>query len=444
MRPHDAPPTAGDAPLSESTLVDYAKSLDCIHCGLCLQTCPTYRLTGVETSSPRGRIHLMRAVGEARVTPDGAYAEELDFCLLCRHCESVCPAGVRFGEMMEVARARREGAVPRGPIARLLRHVSFRVLLPSRRLLRLTGTLLRLAQTLGLDRLVAKLGGARGRGLADLPRVPPARERRLLARETPGVGSGNERAQVLEGCVQPELFPHVNRATVDALTRLGVTADVPHVTCCGSLQAHNGDLDAARALALRLLDAFAGSQPIVVNSAGCGAHMRELQNLFAPEDPLHARARAFAERVVDFAEFVEPRLGERRLPVAPERSPLTWDDPCHLCHGQGVRAEPRAVLARLDGVETVALRDSESCCGSAGIYSLLRPADSQAVFAPKLEAFRATGARTLVTENPGCQLQWESGLRRAGEPARVVHLAELVAEGLGSEPAPPASTKAGP
>ena len=180
----------------------------------------------------------------------------------------------------------------------------------------------------------------------------------------------------------------------------------------------------------------AGDGPMVVNSAGCGAHMKELHHLFAEGDPWRARAARFAARVRDFSEVVAPALEERAplaLPAGAVPGPAAWDDPCHLCHGQGVRAEPRRVLARLGGLDLVALPGSESCCGSAGIYSLLRPADAAAVFAPKREAFAASGARTLITANPGCQLQWEGGLRRAGDDARVVHLAELVDRALAAE-----------
>lgn len=423
-----APPTAASP---ASTLVDYAKSLDCIHCGLCLQTCPTFRLTGSESSSPRGRIHLMRAVAEQRLVPDADFAEEMDFCLLCRHCESVCPAGVRFGSMMEHTRGALEAVRPASTPRRLLRWLGFRVALPHRLVLRLAASGLRALQLLGLDRLADRLAD---RGLRFLPRVPPLSARRLLPRRTAARGTSRAALAFLEGCVMPEFHARVNRATVRSLAELGCEVRVPRgLVCCGSLHAHNGDLEGARALARRLLEAFDGERdaagaplPIVVNSAGCGAHLRELHHLFPADDPLHARAEALARRVRDYSEVVAPLLAGRAVAKPPVPEPATWDDPCHLCHAQGVRAEPRTVLANLGGLARVELEESESCCGSAGIYSLLRPEASQAVFARKLEAFERSGARTLVTANPGCQMQWESGLARAGKGARVVHLAELV------------------
>ncbi|MCZ6596201.1 MAG: (Fe-S)-binding protein [Planctomycetota bacterium] len=415
------------------TLIDYAKTLDCIHCGLCLQTCPTFLLTGAEASSPRGRIHLMRAVAEERLEPDATFAEEMDFCLLCRHCESVCPAGVQFGAMMEFTRGNIARKVPHGLVARLARWVGFRVVLPRRLVLRALGSLLRLGQVTGLVKL-AVLFGERGRGALDLPPVPPLPARRLLPASTRPAGEEKGSAAVLEGCVMPELYARVNRATVDSLAALGYRVRVPSgVTCCGSLHAHNGDLDGARNLARRMIAAYEGlDDPIVVNSAGCSAHMKELHHLFDEDDAWHARAHDFAGRVRDYTEFVAPQLEGRELRLGAEvvPGPVAWDDPCHLCHGQGVRAEPRRILDAIKGLETVPLEGSESCCGSAGIYSLLRPEDSRAIFEPKREALARSGARTLVTANPGCQLQWESGLRRAGADVRVVHIAELVSAAL--------------
>jgi glycolate oxidase iron-sulfur subunit len=409
-------------------LVDYAKSLDCIHCGLCLRTCPTYRLTGEEASSPRGRIYLMRGVAEGEIDPaDPALQEELDFCLVCRHCESVCPAGVRFGEMMETARDRLVPAVRRPLAVRFLRWLGFRLVLPSRSWQSAASSCLRLLQRTGLDRL--------SRLARSLPRVPPREERAALPARTPAEGEKRAEVAVLEGCAMRELYGRVNRATVRTLARLGVEClTAPEHACCGALHAHNGDLEGARMLARRTIAAFEalrgdGGTPLalVVNSAGCGAHLRDVGRLLADDPAFAERARAFAARVVDFSVFAARHAPADFAPSGRGLGRIAYDDPCHLCHGQGVRKEPRALLDRLVGCERVELPDSESCCGSAGIYSLLRPADSRAVFDAKLAALEATGADVLVTANPGCQMQWEAGLARAGSRVRVVHLAELLA-----------------
>lgn len=434
-------------------LVDYTRTLDCIHCGLCLRTCPTFQLTGVETSSPRGRIHLMRAVAEGQLAPDADFADEMDFCLLCRHCESACPAGVHFSELMEHTRSalRDSPDLRAGPLARLARWFGFALVLPRPWMLSLLASALRLAQQSGLWKPITRLAGKRGRALAHFPRVPARRARARLPERTPAHGAATrEPVLLLEGCVMPELYGATNRATVAALSELGCEVRVPHgQRCCGSLHAHNGERELARELARANIEAFeraGGELAIATNSAGCGSHLRALEQLFDEGDPWRARAAAFAARVRDFSELAAPLAQAARAPASdtgelealvrelPEPlGPLTWDDPCHLCHGQQIRAEPRRLLdwscAAL-GLERVELRESESCCGSAGIYSVLRPEASAAIFAPKLEALRASGARTLVTANPGCQLQWQTGLSAAGLEVRVLHLAELCALAL--------------
>lgn len=407
---------------TNSSIVDYAASLDCIHCGLCLNTCPTYRITGSEASSPRGRIHLMRAVAEERVAPDAAFQEEMEFCLVCRHCESVCPAGVRFGSMMEFTRSK----LPRSPRARFLRWLGFRVVLPNRWALRGVVFALRVLQALGLARFLP--GSEQLPELRRRPRFsPPPR--------TPAAGERKQSVAVHEGCVMPELFGPVQRATVATLSATGhevLCSREP--VCCGSLHAHNGDVDAARTLAQRTIRAHEqlerehGSDlPFVTNSAGCGSHMREYENLFEDE-PWRTRAAAFASKVRDLSEVLAPHV--RASDAATPADSVTWDSPCHLCHGQGVRAEPLAILRELGGDAFGELEDSEACCGSAGIYSLLRPDDSEAVLGPKLDALRASGAKTLVTANPGCHLQWEAGIRKAGLEVEVLHLAEFVERSL--------------
>lgn len=434
--------------MDDRALIDYAKSLDCIHCGLCLSSCPTYQLTGAEASSPRGRIHLMRAVAEGTLRADADFAEEMDFCLLCRNCESVCPSGVRFGALMEHTRAGLKERGGRGLLSRFARWLGFRVILPHRWALRATATIGRLAQRTGLLALIARIGGARASSLRDAPLVPPASERRRLSRTTPARGERRGTVAVLEGCVMPELFGRVNRATVDVLAAAGYASRVPrsHV-CCGSLHAHNGDRDGARALARKTIEAFeplvdenGSAAPIVVNSAGCSAHMKAMAHLFEGDPQWFERAQRLAARVADFSEFLArpgPLAGlQSAIGDAQERSPepatrrVTWDDPCHLCHAQGLRLEPRMLLDVLPGIERVEMAGADSCCGSAGIYALTRPEDAAEVLAPKLAALASTHASVLVTGNPGCQLQWSTGVRRARLDVSVAHIAEVIAEAV--------------
>lgn len=412
--------------MDNHSLVDYAKSLDCVHCGLCLNSCPTYRITGRESSSPRGRIHLMRSVAERAIEPDDDFAEEMDFCLLCRNCESVCPSGVRYGAMMEHTRGSLEERRQRPWTARLARSIGFGIL-RDRLALRITARLARLAESTGLARLV----GA--------PALPRHAERVLLPTHMLAEGGELARVAMLEGCVMPELLGHVQRATAQVLQRAGCTVQIsPMHVCCGSLHAHNGEVKAARELARatieayeRLTDERGNSLPLIINSAGCGSHIKEFEHLFADDEAMAVRARALSGRSFDLSQFLarEPfrsRFMQRMKPKASDQGPYAWDDPCHLCHGQGVRREPRELLQAAVGDGLAPLADPESCCGSAGIYSLLRPRDSQAVLQPRIEALRASGARTLVTSNPGCQMQWEAGIRTAQLDVRVSHLAEVL------------------
>lgn len=422
--------------------VDYEKSLDCIHCGLCLHTCPTYRLTGREDASPRGRVHLMRALAEERIEVDEAFRESMDSCLVCHHCESVCPAGVDFGPMMENARGALEASAPRGVLLRLVRRVGFDQVLVRRPLLRLMGALLRLVQWSRLTRPVGFLLGKAGRNLAHMPLVPRNRERGLMARVQAAVGERAGAVSMLEGCVMPELFGQVNRASAKVLTRVGLEVHTPRAhVCCGALHAHNGELESARRLARETIQAFEACEkeagagtPIVVNSAGCGAHMHSYAELLHAQPEWAERAARFTARLEDLTQTLarEPALARLKSRLRPASAPLraTYDDPCHLCHGQGVRAEPRQLLAALDGLELIEMPHAESCCGSAGIYSVLRPRDSEEILAPKLDELEQAQVARLVTANPGCQLQWATGIHRRQLDVEVQHIAELIAERL--------------
>tara|TARA_R110002126_G_scaffold101167_4_gene233068 strand:+ start:4434 stop:5777 length:1344 start_codon:yes stop_codon:yes gene_type:complete len=442
------PTTAVEPPMSSvqaGVIVDYPASLDCIHCGLCLDDCPTYRLTGVEPQSPRGRIHLMRAVAEGRLDPEPGYVEAIDTCLVCRHCESVCPAGIHMGQMIEVARDGLNRVDPPRWTVRMARRIGLRGLLPSRARLSLVAGATRMLQRAGLTGVVAKMLGPLGAGLRDLPNVPPARERQRLPDFTPADGPGFGLVALHEGCVMPQLHGRVHRASVRVLAAAGdAVLGFSDATCCGALQAHNGDLESAREQARRTIAAFErktaddGTTPVLIsNSAGCGAHMKEYDRLLADDPEWAERAKTFVTRVQDFAEHLAEPGPRERLAQRLGRTDLgavTYDDPCHLCHGQGVREQPRHLMSDVPGLDVVTLERPESCCGAAGLHALLRPDESRTVLAEKLRDLASSGASVLVTANPGCHLQYESGLQCTGSDVQVLHLAELLDRALDGAP----------
>lgn len=401
----------------------------CVHCGFCLQACPTYVALGREPDSPRGRIHLIDALVAGRVPVTGALAEHLDLCLQCRACETACPSGVRFGRIMEAGRAlvlRRRAPLSWRARAILLRHTVAR---PGR--LRLLFWILRMYQRSGLQWFVRRSG---------LPRLLPpslamAEESlpRLAARPfEPGASSsaGRRAVALLTGCVMPHLYPRAHEATIRVLRRLGFDVVAPREDlCCGALSLHAGDVKTAMACARRVIDAFEpmAAEAVVVNAAGCGATMKEYGELLA-DDPAYAqRAKAFAASVRDAAEFVAARELPPRRPL---NLAVTYQDSCHLAHAQGVRDAPRDLLRMIPGLELREMEAPDRCCGSAGVYSIAQPAMSLRLLDEKMRAVRRTGARIIVTANPGCMMQLELGARRAGIAARVVHVMELLDEAL--------------
>ena len=406
----------------------YEKSLDCVHCGLCLPTCPTYRETGRESSSPRGRIYLMRAIAEGRMPLAEAAAEEMYLCLGCRACETACPSGVQYGALLELARAEIERADLRRGLAKRVESFVLRGVVPHARRLRLAMDALGVVQRLGLDRMVARLGQVFGRDrLADLvlraPRVPARRERAPLCAFTPAEGERRGRVAFFVGCVMPELFGAVNHATVRVLARNGFDVVVPEGQgCCGALHAHAGDLAFAHDLARRNLAAFRAGEfdALVVNSAGCGAVLREIGHWLPGEgDAIGAKVRDVSEVLVE-AGIRAPAHG-RPLRVC-------YDDPCHLVHGQRVADAPRRLLEAIPGTKLVSHDDPTSCCGAAGIYNLTHPAMSDAVLERKLRSLAAVDPDVIASGNPGCILQLRQGAARRGMRARVAHPIELLDE----------------
>jgi glycolate oxidase iron-sulfur subunit len=404
-----------------------AASLDCVHCGLCLQACPTYRVTGRENSSPRGRIYLLRGVAEGRLPLSEAVAEEAFLCLDCRACETACPSGVGFGSLIEMARAEVvDAGLRRGPAARLER-LALRQLVPHPKRLRLAVALLATAQRLGLDRLAARLlPPSLAASARLLPRVPARSQRRALPAVVPAQGERRGRVGFFAGCIMPELFGDVNRATVRVLARNGFEVVTPaDQGCCGALHAHAGEREAARALARHNAAVFAEADldVVVVNSAGCGAAMREAA-AWLPDV-----GADYAARVRDVAEFLDA-VGLRR-PAGRIDAAVCYDDPCHLVHGQGVAAAPRRLLEAIPGVTLRPHADPESCCGAAGTYNLTHPEMSRAVLARKLDALAAAAPDVIASGNPGCLMQLRAGAAERGLAARVLHPIQLLDEAYG-------------
>jgi len=395
----------------------YNRSLDCVHCGLCLSACPTYRETGSELSSPRGRIYLLRGVAEGRLELGDTVADEVYLCLDCRACETACPSGVRFGAMLDLVRAEVEAAGLRRGWAKRLERWGLRGLLPHPLRLRLLFGLLAAAQHTGLDRLGLALLPSRLRELHELlPPVPPRRERRRLPKRIPAGGEQRGSVGLFVGCIMPQLFGDVNAATARVLSRNGFEVVVPRGQgCCGALHAHAGDEAFAFELARRNVRAFAaaGVSHVIVNSAGCGAALRDVARWLPDE------GADLAASVRDPFEFLDAE--GLRTPQGRVDSSVCYDDACHLIHGQGVHEAPRRLLAQIPGLRLVEHDDPAGCCGAAGIYNLTHRRMSQAVLERKMQALAAADPDVIATGNPGCLMQLRAGAADRGLRARVVH-----------------------
>lgn len=400
----------------------------CIRCGLCLPSCPTYLETMTETSGPRGRISLIKAVGESRLDLLSAgFVEQMWECLDCRACEAVCPSGVRYGQLVETARTQiRRAQAPTEPAReRTLRRFLLRTLFARLDLMRLAATLLRFAQQTRLISLAGLVGLATAAKLA--PKVSStffvARDQRFEAAVARGV------AFLHAGCIMPVAFAEVHRATVRMLLRGGLSVLVPSGQgCCGAIAVHAGDMDFARELAKRNIDAFERSRAdvYVANAAGCGSALKEYAELFAGDPAWMQRAAAFSHRVRDVTEVLDALdLGQATRPLD---ATVTYQEPCHLVHAQRVAGAPRRLLARIPRLRLVEMEESAVCCGSAGIYNLTQPEMASRLQRRKIEAIRRTGATIVATANPGCAISVAAGLRDAGCRVTVKHIVELLDE----------------
>jgi glycolate oxidase iron-sulfur subunit len=406
--------------------LDYEKSLACIHCGLCLSSCPTYLETGNENDSPRGRIYLMRAVQDGRLPVGDTAVRHIDLCLGCRACEAVCPSGVQYGDLLESTRDHLEKHHQRSPWQRFLRRIVIEQIFPFPKRLRWALLPAKLIQKLGWQFL---LPGFAGEALALLPDHP---SRCRLPKHSGAVGP-NPRGRVgfIRGCVMSEMFGSTNAASVRLLNRAGFeVVTPPEQGCCGALYAHGGNLDAARACARRNIEVFERLEldAIIINAAGCGSTLKEYGHLLGGDSQWAERAAAFSRKVKDLTEWLSVA---DRAPAMCRSEPggvrVTYHDACHLAHPQRITKQPRDLVRSVAGEAFVELPESDVCCGSAGSYNLTEPEMAERLQRRKIENILKTGAEVVVTTNPGCLLQLRAGLRKAGaNQVKALHIADYL------------------
>jgi glycolate oxidase iron-sulfur subunit len=407
----------------EKALID-----DCVHCGFCLPTCPTYLLWGEEMDSPRGRIYLMD-IGLEGEPLDQEMASHFDRCLGCMACVTACPSGVQYDKLIEETRQQVERNHPRSRGERALRGLIFSLFPHPRRLRAMRGPL-RLYRASGLQRLVRRSGLLKRlpAGLEAMERLlPDMGQAEPVPATTPAVGPLRRRVGMLTGCIQRAFFPQVNAATARVLAAEGCEVVAPpQQRCCGALSMHSGREAEAQAYARAMIDTFerAGVDSVVVNVAGCGSSMKEYAHLLRDDPEYAERAAAFSAKVRDLSELLV------ELGPAAERQPLemsvAYHDACHLAHAQGIRAQPRKSLGEVPGLQLREIAESEICCGSAGIYNLLQPEPARELGDRKASNVLATGADLLVTSNPGCMLQIRASLSGRGEDLPMAHVAEVI------------------
>jgi glycolate oxidase iron-sulfur subunit len=458
------------------TYEDYSR---CVHCGLCLNACPTYRLWNLEADSPRGRIRQMVSVEPSAIAdPEqkafpitASFVDHIDKCLDCRACETACPSGVHYGILVEYARARIERDYRRPFFSRLQRNLVFRHLLPYPQRIAAAAQVLRVYQRSGLQKLARGTGILGLLGLAGREALLPPIDSRFffdqLGTTHPAVGPRRARVAFFAGCVAQVTFTPLNEATIRVLTANGCEVVVPNdQRCCGALAAHAGAREAARAVARRNLLAFdlTDFDAIVTNAAGCGSTLKEYHNLFGHDEPEYAAAEAFSAKVRDVTEFLaklglsaslhpiapphRARIGEGlqsglaayspvtespQEPAPSTKTRITYQDSCHLLHGQKVREAPRQLLRAIPNLEFVELPYSEICCGSAGSYNITQTQTSLDLLAGKMQHAKSTNAELIVTANPGCLLQLRAGASLHNTKQKVLHVIELLDRAISAE-----------
>ncbi|GCE13035.1 (Fe-S)-binding protein [Tengunoibacter tsumagoiensis] len=458
---HIQPPIQG--PLRRHTHT-YDLLRQCIHCGFCLPTCPTYAVLGVEMDSPRGRIYQMKAVADGKLAVDTNFIEHMNCCVGCRACETACPSGVQFGKLIEAAREQIQLEVPqeaappsaleqsstaltpslnRNPLPlTLLRRFFFEIMLPSRLMLTLIFGGLKIYQRSGLQMLVHRTGLLRFadslptpfKGKLSTPEALMANVQgeiipRPLPERTPALGVQRYRVGMISGCIMDQVFHDINEATIRVLSTNGCEVITPQQQgCCGALHIHAGEADKGRELARHNIALFEqyDCDAIIINSAGCGSTLKEYDHLLRDDPDYAERAKIFSAKVKDISEFLmsiplQKQPGELKQTVA-------YHDACHLLHGQKIKQPPRQLLQTIPGLQLVELKESDWCCGSAGIYNLTNQKMAQQLLERKMDHVIASGASVIAASNPGCMMQIAMGVRQRGVSIEVVHPVQLLDE----------------
>jgi glycolate dehydrogenase iron-sulfur subunit len=417
-------PIPGAVPVYE----DFSR---CVHCGLCLNHCPTYRLWQLEADSPRGRIRQMMLVHQGELPVSEGFVDHIDKCLDCRSCETACPSAVNYGKLVEHARARIEQDYKRPLFSRLARNIVYRRLLPYPERIAMAAKLLRFYQRSGLQAAARATGILRLLGLAERDLLLPPVDRRFffeqLGKTFPAHGTRRARVAFFAGCVANVTFTALNEATIRVLAANGCEVVIPGGQfCCGALAAHAGVRDVGRDLARRNIAAFASGNfdVLVTNAAGCGSTLKEYDHLFTADEPEYSAAAVLAKKTRDVTEFLAV-LG-LCAPLKPIPARVTYQDSCHLLHGQKIREAPRQLLRAIPGVELVELPFADICCGSAGVYNVTETKASLALLAEKMACAKSTNAQIIATANPGCLLQLRAGAKIHKTGHEVLHVIELL------------------
>ncbi|MCY9152322.1 (Fe-S)-binding protein [Bacillus haynesii] len=421
--------------------MDEEELLNCMRCGFCLPSCPTYIESGFQEShSPRGRIALMKAVVDGTIEPDEDVERSLELCLGCRACEPVCPSGVNYGRLLEEARdiiqQNKKHAFP----VKVLRRAVFKGLFPHQNRIRALTGMLGVYQRSGMQNVIRKSGLLRllpdhlAKMEAVLPKVPDMKQLKKRPHLLPAIGEKKKRAAFFSGCLMDTLFLDTNTATIELLRLAGCEIIIPEQqTCCGALHGHSGEKSEAILLAKQNIQAFEDSNAdfIVTNAGGCGAFLKEYDHLLKDDSEWRVRAASFTRKLKDFSSvLLELNFDQQSLEL-PQQI-VTYQDSCHLRNVMKTSAEPRRLIRSIKGIEFKEMQNAESCCGSAGIYNIVESEMSMKILDTKMEAAAATRAATIVTANPGCLLQMKLGIERAGltDRVRAVHLADLLLEAV--------------